>query len=291
MTSDRQQAIVKSRVLAEEVKSGVFCCWNAFHQPPNVGVRIRHDPGYENCSERADDNMGAFSQPVEARSLLDQIVQQGSQRMLQAAIEADSFLEQHSSKRDDRGRRLVVRNGRLPDREVMTGAGKLAASQPWVRDKSTGEDDRVHFSPKVLLPNLRRSQSIDDLIPWLYLKGVSTGDFRAALQSLVGEAASGLSANTIVRLKESWSAEYDAWCRRSLDEKHYVYVWADGIHVNVRLEDEARKRQCTLVLMGATTDGKKELLAVADGYRESEQNWHEVLIDLKQRGRWRMLRT
>lgn len=242
--------------------------------------------GTKVSTERTDDNLLAFPQPEDARSLLDRIVREGAQRILQAAIEAevDSFLEEHSGKRDDQGRRLVVRNGRLPEREVMTGAGTLAVSQPRVRDKSACEDDRVHFSPQVLPPYLRRSQSIDELIPWLYLKGISTGDFGEALQSLVGEAAAGLSANTVVRLKERWSAEYDAWCGRILDANHYVYVWADGIHVNVRLEDDARKRQCILVLMGATIDGRKELIAVADGYRESEQSWHEVLIDLKQRG-------
>ncbi len=122
------------------------------------------------------------------------------------------------------------------------------------------------------------------LIPWLYPKGISTGDFREAFQSLLGEAAKGVSANVVVRLKEIWGREYDEWNRRDLHGKEYVYLWADGIHANVRLEDEANKRQCMLVLMGATPDGRKELVAVVDGFRESKQSWRELLVDIKQRG-------
>ena len=131
---------------------------------------------------------------------------------------------------------------------------------------------------------LRRTDTIEELIPWLYLKGISTSDFGEALQALVGEKAKGLSANVVVRLKEQWGNEYDAWMKRDLSEKQYVYVWADGIHVKVRLEDDANKKQCILVLMGATADGHKELVAVLDGYRKSEQSWSELLLDLKQRG-------
>jgi transposase-like protein len=136
----------------------------------------------------------------------------------------------------------------------------------------------------VLPPYLRKSKAIEELIPWLYLKGISTGDFGEALQSLVGEGAKGLSANVVVRLKEAWSQEYDAWMRRDLSDKHYVYVWADGIHAKVRLEDDANQKQCLLVLMGATADGHKELITVIDGYRESKQSWREVLLDLTHRG-------
>jgi putative transposase len=136
----------------------------------------------------------------------------------------------------------------------------------------------------VLPPYLKRTNSIEELIPWLYLKGISTGDFSEALQALVGERAKGLSANVVVRLKEQWSDEYEAWSKRDLSQKHYVYVWADGIHVNVRLEDDANKKQCILVLIGATADGRKELIAILDGYRESEQSWSELLLGLKHRG-------
>lgn len=205
--------------------------------------------------------------------------------MLQAAIdpEVDDFLAKHSGRRDEQGRRLVVRNGSLPEREILTGAGKLPVRQPRVRDRSSG-DDRVWFSPQVLPPYLKRTNSIEELIPWLYLKGISTGDFSEALQALVGERAKGLSANVVVRLKEQWSDEYEAWSKRDLSQKHYVYVWADGIHVNVRLEDDANKKQCILVLIGATADGRKELIAILDGYRESEQSWSELLLGLKHRG-------
>jgi putative transposase len=219
-------------------------------------------------------------------SPLDELVRQGAERMLHTAIEAevDDFLAQHAERRDAAGHRLVVRNGSLPSRQILTGAGRLEVRQPRVRDNGSEKEQRVTFSSSILPPYLRRSKAIDELIPWLYLKGISTGDFAEALQSLLGEDAPGLSPNVIVRLKEQWGQEYDQWSRRDLSEKQYVYVWADGIHVNVRLENEANQRQCLLVLMGATVAGQKELVAVVDGYRESEQSWYELLIDLKGRG-------
>ena len=232
-----------------------------------------------------DPEVVKFRADFESRSPLDELIREGARRMLQAAIDAevDDFLAEHSGRRDEQGRRLVVRNGSLPEREILTGAGKLPVRQPRVRDRSSG-DDRVWFSPQVLPPYLKRTNSIEELIPWLYLKGISTGDFSEALQALVGERAKGLSANVVVRLKEQWSDEYEAWSKRDLSQKHYVYVWADGIHVNVRLEDDANKKQCILVLIGATADGRKELIAILDGYRESEQSWSELLLDLKHRG-------
>jgi putative transposase len=228
----------------------------------------------------------AFRAQFDERSPLDQIIHDGAQRMLQAAIEAevDEFLFLHKGHRDEHGNRLVVRNGRQPARQILTGAGQLEVQQPRVRDKSPDPGGRVAFSSKILPPYLRRSKTIDELIPWLYLKGISTSDFPEALQSLLGEDAKGLSPNVIVRLKEQWSHEYDDWSRRDLSEKQYVYFWADGIHTKIRLAGPENDKQCLLVLMGATADGKKELIAVVDGYRESEQSWHEVLIDLKQRG-------
>jgi transposase-like protein len=206
--------------------------------------------------------------------------------MLQTAIDAEvsAFVSAHDDRRDDAGRRLVVRNGSLPAREILTGAGPLTVQQARVRDNSPDPNKRVTFAPSVLPAYLRRTDAIEELIPWLYLKGISTSDFGEALQALVGEQAKGLSANVVVRLKEQWSDEYDAWNRRDLSDKQYVYVWADGIHAKVRLEDEANQKQCFLVLMGATPDGQKELIAVQDGYRESEQSWSELLTDLKQRG-------
>jgi putative transposase len=219
-------------------------------------------------------------------SPLDELVRCGAQRMLQSAIEAEvqEFIAVHGDRRDAIGRRQVVRNGYQPARELLMGAGRLEIQQPRVRDNSSETEKRITFSSSILPPYLRRSKALDELIPWLYLKGISTGDFSEALQSLVGEDAPGLSPNVIVRLKEKWGQEYDQWSRRDLSDRAYVYIWADGIHVNVRLENEADQRQCLLVLMGATVAGQKELIAVVDGYRESEQSWYELLIDLKTRG-------
>jgi putative transposase len=233
-----------------------------------------------------DPEVVEFREAFEARSTLDEIIREGARKMLQTAIETevDDFVAQQANRRDEHGKRLIVRNGYLPSRELLTGAGPLEVKQPRVRDNSPASEDRVHFSASVLPPYLRRSKSVDELIPWLYLKGISTGDFSEALQALLGKDAPNLSANVIVRLKEKWFEEYEAWSRRGLSGKHYLYLWADGIHVNVRLEDDANRRQCLLVLMGATSEGKKELIAVLDGYRESEQSWAELLLDVKQRG-------
>lgn len=228
----------------------------------------------------------AGDEQLRPQNVLDHLVRQGAQQMLQAAIESEVqlFLEEHQGSRDANGNRQVVRNGHKPTRTILTGAGPLEVTQPRVRDNSPNKSERVQFSSTILPPYLRRSKSIEELIPWLYLKGISTGDFPDALQSLLGENAKGLSANVVVRLKEQWTAEYENWSRRDLSDKHYVYVWADGVYANVRLEDAENSKQCLLVLMGATADGKKELIAVLDGFRESEQNWYELLIDLKQRG-------
>ena len=206
--------------------------------------------------------------------------------MLQEAInaEVEAFIDEHRQRCDEQGRRLVIKNGSLPAREILTGAGPIKVQQGRVRDNTSDPEARVAFTPSLLPAYLRRTATIEELIPWLYLKGISTGDFGEALAALVGAPAKGLSANVIVRLKEQWSAEYDTWCQRDLSAKHYVYVWADGIHVKVRLADDANKKQCILVLMGATADGQKELIAVLDGYRESEQSWSELLLSLKQRG-------
>ena len=222
----------------------------------------------------------------ESRSALDAYVFEGARQLLQMALECEvqGFLEEHADKVDEGGRRQVVRNGYLPARTILTGAGPLEIEQPRVRDKTPNEDGRAVFTSAILPPYLRKSRSIEELLPWLYLKGVSTGDYAEALQSLLGIDAKGLSPNVIVRLKEKWGQEYEEWSRRDLSGEEYVYVWADGIHVNVRLEDEGNQKQCLLVLMGATADGRKELVAVIDGVRESKQSWMELLLDLKQRG-------
>jgi putative transposase len=236
--------------------------------------------------DQVDLEVADFREHFEGRGALDQVVRQGAQQMLKRAIEAEvqGFLQEHDGRRDASGNRLVVRNGHQPARKIVTGAGALEVQAPRVRDNSPLKSERVQFSSALLPPYLRRSKTIEEFIPWLYLKGISTGDFSEALQTLLGEGAKGLSPNVIVRLKEQWTAEYQEWSRRDLTGKHYVYLWADGIYVNVRLEDTETKRQCLLVVMGATAEGQKELLAVLDGYRESTQSWTELLVDLRQRG-------
>ncbi|WP_339745384.1 IS256 family transposase [uncultured Rubinisphaera sp.] len=214
--------------------------------------------------------------------VMTQILKQGAQQMLKAAIEAEvqEYLEIRQKLRDEQGHRLVVRNGRLPERELMTGLGPIPVQQPRVRDKRSLAD-REEFSSKILPKYLRKAQSIEELIPWLYLKGISTNDFPEALQALLGPNAKGLSATTITRMKKIWEEEYREWNKRDLSETRYVYFWADGIYSNIRLEND---RQCLLVLMGAIEDGGKELVAVVDGVRESKLSWKAVLLELKQRG-------
>ena len=211
--------------------------------------------------------------------MLDEIVREGARRLLQHAIEAEvaDYVDGHSGELDAGGRRQVVRNGWMKERDVVTGAGVIPVKRPRVHDRRPGE----RFTSRILPPYMRRAPSIDALIPALYLRGVSTGDFREALEAILGPDAVGLSATNIVRLKEIWEQEYEEWRRRDLSGKHYVYIWVDGIYFNVRLDDE---RTCILVVMGATETGEKELLAVHDGYRESKLSWQEVLRDLKARG-------
>ena len=222
-----------------------------------------------------------------SRDVLTDILRQGAQEMLAMAVENEvaQYLDHHECLRDPSGRRLVVRNGHLPARAIQTGIGAVEVRQPRVNDRRINEKgQRIRFSSKILPPYLRRTKSIDELIPWLYLKGISTGDFTEALQALLGPQAPGLSATNIVRLKESWQQEWAGWSKRSLEGKHYVYLWADGIHFNIRLEDPGNNKQCILVLMGATKDGRKELIAITEGYRESTQSWRELLLDVKNRG-------
>jgi transposase-like protein len=210
--------------------------------------------------------------------------------MLKAAIEQEvsDYIEDRKSIVDDDGHRLVVRNGRLPERDITTGVGPVTVSQPRVRDKRS-RTDRENFTPSILPKYLRKTKSIEEMIPWLYLKGISTNDFPEALQSLLGTDAKGLSPSTITRLKAVWEDEYSEWSKRSLVGKRYVYMWADGIHSNIRFNNNEGRtkdenRQCLLVLMGATADGTKELIAVVDGHRESEISWKEVLLSLNARG-------
>jgi len=238
-------------------------------------------------STTTDTALAMDSSGQQGRDVLTEILRHGAQQMLAAAIENEvgEYVAAHAQQRDDQGGRLVVRNGHMPQRSILTGLGPVEVKRPRVNDKRVDEDGRrCRFTSKILPPYLRRTKAIDELIPWLYLKGVSTGDFPEALQALLGPAAEGLSATNICRLKRVWEDEWKDWSRQDLSAKQYVYVWADGIHFNIRLEDDANKKQCILVLMGATADGKKELIGMTDGYRESEQSWTELLKDLQSRG-------
>ena len=215
----------------------------------------------------------------ESKSALDKLIQEGARKMLQAALdnEVTEFLEKMKDMRTKGGLREVVGNGYLPERNIISGVGPLSIRQQRVRHRESG----IRFTSRILPPFLRRVPSVDALIPVLYLKGISTNDFSEALEAILGPHAAGLSATNIVRLKEGWKAEYEAWAGRDLTNKRYVYWWADGIYFNVRL---APDRPCMLVILGALEDGTKELVAVWDGIRESKISWQEVMRDLKARG-------
>ena len=223
----------------------------------------------------------AFQNPSDFQEdPLTEVLQVGARKLLAQAVEAEvcAFLDSHSDLVDDLGHRRIVRNGHLPERAIQTGIGPLKVRQPRVRDRGDGT---IRFTSAILPRYLRRTKSLEDLLPWLYLKGISTGDFSDALAALLGTQAPGLSASTITRLKEVWGADVDRWQRRDMAAKRYVYFWADGIYFSARMEEE---KQCILVIIGATQTGRKELIAITDGYRESAQSWREVLIDLKRRG-------
>jgi putative transposase len=236
----------------------------------------------EHATMRENNGSAVVLPSVSSRDVLSEILREGAQRMLAEAVQAEvaEWIEERRHCVDERGRQHVVRNGSMPKRSILTGLGELEVEQPRVHDRRLGEE-RERFTSKLLPPYLRKSKSIEELIPWLYLKGVSTGDFPEALAALVGADAKGLSANTVTRLKQEWEREQEAWSKRSLADKEYVYFWVDGVHFNIRLEED---RQCILVLMGATKDGKKELIAISDGFRESELAWKELLLDVKARG-------
>ncbi|HZA88543.1 MAG TPA: IS256 family transposase [Acidimicrobiales bacterium] len=220
---------------------------------------------------------------AEMRSALDEIVLDGAQRMLAAALEAevDAYIAGLAGERDGRGRRLVVRNGHASPRTITTAAGRIEVSAPRVNDKRVDDaGERCRFRSSILPPWARKSPKVAEVLPLMYLHGMSSGDFAPALAGFFGSAA-GLSASVITRLTTQWQAEQRAFAERRLDDRDYVYVWADGVHFNVRLEEE---RLCCLVIVGVRVDGTKELVAIADGYRESTESWADVLRDLKRRG-------
>ena len=210
--------------------------------------------------------------------MLDELVAEGARRMLLAGLEAEvaDYVDRHVGQVDEEGRRLVVRNGRAGERTLLTGAGAFRIQAPRVNDRRDGR----RFSSSILSAYARRSPKVGDVLPVLYLRGLSTGDFAPALEEFFGSDA-GLSASTITRLLETWTDEYAAFEGRDLSGDDYVYVWADGVHFRIRLEED---RLCCLVVVGVKTDGSKELLACSDGYRESTESWAELLRGLKTRG-------
>jgi putative transposase len=223
------------------------------------------------------DNITKLIHPGNVEDQLTEILRNGARALLAQAVEAEvaDFLGRHADLKTEDGHQRVVRHGHLPEREVMTGIGPVAVRQPRVRDReaAAADPDRIRFSPSILPPYMRRSKSIETLLPILYLRGISTGDFSEALAALLGKDAAGLSASAIGRLKEGWLDEHAAWQKRDLSAKRYVYIWADGIHLQVRLEDE---KQCIPVLIGATPEGRKELVGFTDGARESAHDWRSA---------------
>jgi putative transposase len=230
-----------------------------------------------------DTNVIKLAQPGTFIDSLTEILRNGAHALLAQAVELEvtDFIGRYADLKTAAGRQRLVRHGHLPKREIMTGIGPVAVRQPRVRDREPSEGERIRFSSGILPPYVRRTKSLEVLIPILYLKGISTGDFEEALGALLGKDAGGLSASTIGRLKEAWADEHARWRDRDLSGKRYVYFWVDGIYVQARLEDDA---QCLLVIIGATAEGKKELVGLADGIRESALSWKELLLDLKRRG-------
>ena len=231
------------------------------------------------------DNVTKLIQPGSFDVRLSEVVRDGARTLLAQAVEVEvcEFVAKHADLKTTDGLQRVVRHGHLPEREVMTGIGPVSVRQPRVRDRSAEAQapERIRFSPTILPPYARRTKSLEVAVPILYLKGISTGDFTSALAALLGPDAPGLSASTIVRLKDVWADEHKRWQRRDLSTKRYVYMWADGIYLQARLEDE---KQCILVIIGATPEGKKELVGFTDGTRESAHDWRGLLLDLKRRG-------
>ena len=210
------------------------------------------------------------------------VIRDGARRLIEQALEAElaALMAAFAEDKLEDGRARLVRHGHLPEREVLTGVRPVPVKVPRVRDRSTGAD-KITFTPSILPRYLRKAKSVEALLPWLYLKGVSTGDFGEALAALVGPDAEGLSAKTITRLKADWWKDYEAWQKRDLGSRRFLYIWADGVYFKPRMAEE---KQCVLVIVGADEYGRKELLAMTDGFRESTESWREVLLDLKRRG-------
>lgn len=230
------------------------------------------------------DNVISIKQPGEFADQLTQILQQGAQALIAQAVEAEfaTFLEAQADKKLGNGLQRIVRHGHLPERCVATGIGSVPVKVPRSRDRQGADhEDSIKFISQILPPYIRRSKSIEAALPYLYLKGISSGDFEPVMAALLGKEVTGFSADTILRLRKTWQEELDKWDQRRLESKNYVYLWADGVYLQARLEEE---KQCLLVIIGATPEGRKELVGFTDGYRESAQSWRELLLDLKARG-------
>ena len=215
---------------------------------------------------------------------LTDILRTGARQLLAQAIEAevDAHITAHADLTDDEGRRRIVRHGHSPEREIQTGIGAVPVRSPRVRDRDPdAPGGRIRFTSSILPPYLRRARSVEELLPWLYLKGISTGDFGEALAALLGPDAPGLAASTIARLKSVWQDEYEVWSKRDLSARRYVYFWADGVYFSPRMDHD---KQCVLVIIAADAIGNKDIVGLVDGYRESAQSWRELLLDLKRRG-------
>ncbi len=214
---------------------------------------------------------------------LTEVIAQSAKDVLAAAVkaEAQQWIFERGHLLDEHGHRLVVANGYLPERGILTGIGPVSIKQPRIEDRRPA-NQREKLNRRILPPYLRRTSSIDEAIPWMYLYGISTNDMGDSLKALLGPAIEHLSPNTVTRLVSQWQMQYAHWNQRSLADKRYVYIWADGVYFNVRLGDD--DSACILVILGATETGEKEILAIADGYRESKQSWQTVLLDLKSRG-------
>ncbi len=230
----------------------------------------------------SQDKVVEFKTPESTESFSDalsELLRQGARQIIAQAVEAElnDFLGQYEEVKDEAGRQAVVRNGYLPERTITTGLGEVEVQVPKVRDRS---GSGIKFNSLLLPPYLKRTRSVEEVLPWLYLKGISTGDFGEALSALLGPEAKGLSPATLSRLKARWKEEHQQWQKRSLRHKRYVYIWADGIYFNIRNDE----RQCILVIIGVSDSGHKELLGMEAGYRESALSWKSLLLKLKDQG-------
>jgi putative transposase len=225
------------------------------------------------------DNIVGLKKPETIKDMLTEVLRNGARELLAVAIEAEinEFLKAHN---DQESKARFVRNGYLPEREIQTGIGGIGVEMPRIRDRNNGTDG-ISFSSSLIPKYLRRSTSMNEFLPLLYLKGISTNDFADALTPLFGENAKNLSPGVISRLKAEWENEYQSWCRRDLSGKEYVYWWADGIHLHARMEESS---ECVLVIVGVTVQGNKEILAIEGGHRESKDSWLTLLRNLKERG-------